>query len=115
MKKMINIVFIIGIIIMIIGWFFDRAKSFNWLMIRIAHSYVSAQKALEDLKGNPKVALTKHHEGFQILINKWPNLDDTNSAKYIGRTTAFLSFGAQVKNDIELVLYDKKKKEIKNR
>ena len=115
MKKMLNIIFIIGIIFTIIGWFFDKATSFDWLMIKIAPDYVFAQKALSDLKENPKIALTRQHKGFKILLDKWPNLEGKDSVEYIGRTVAFVSFGSQIKNDIELVLYDKGQKEIKKR
>ena len=111
----INALFLIGIILAIVGWFFDRAKLFNWLMMKIAPDYIFAQKALEDLKKDPKIALTKHHEGFQILLERWPNLSNKDSVEYIGRTAAFVSFGAQVKNDIQLIAYDNENKEIRER
>ena len=112
---MIHIVFIIAIFITIIGWFFDRAKSFDWLMVKIARNYVVAKESLEILKNNSKNALAKEDEGVPILLNNWPNLKDKTLVEYIGRTPAFVSFGSQVKNDIGLVLYDKNQKEIQNR
>ncbi len=84
-------------------------------MAKVARDYVATKKSLEILKNNPKVALTKEDEGFTILLNKWPNLKEKSSVEYIGRTVAFVSFGPQVKNDIQLVLYDKNEEEIKNR
>lgn len=115
MNILIHISFIIGIIIAIIGWFFNHASSFNWLILMIASNYIFAKRALGDLEKDQKIALTKHHEGFKILLDKWPNLHNKDSVEYIGRSVAFVSFGAQAKNDIQIIAYDTNKNEIKER
>jgi hypothetical protein len=111
----IHIFFIIGILISIVGWFLDRANKFKWLMLKIAPDCIFAQRALDSLEADQKIGLTKNHKGFQILLNKWPNLISKQSVEYIGRSLAFIEFGPQVKNDIQLIAYDKEEKEVKER
>ena len=114
-KMIINVLFLIGIVVAIVGWFFDKAKSFDWLMLKIAPDYVFAQRALDDLKRDSKIVLTDRHQGFRVLITRWPNLKNPNAVKYIGRSSAFLAFGAQVRNDIQMIAYDIEKTEIPER
>ena len=115
LKIAVQFLFIVGIVITITGWFFDRAKSFNWLVSVIAPDYVSAKQALSDLEQNEKIGLTSHHEGFKILVEKWPNLNNKDSVRFIGRSVAFITFGSVVSNDIELIARDKDQNEIKER
>jgi hypothetical protein len=115
LKITVHIIFVLGVVITITGWFFDRAKSFNWLVSFIAPDYVSAKQALNDLKQNEKIGLTPYHEGFQFLLDKWPNLSNKDSVCFIGRSVAFISFKPEISNDIELIAYDKDKNEVKER
>ncbi|GEM_PF-878242 len=110
-----HIIFTSGILISIVGWFLDRANKFQWLMLKIAPDCIFAQKALDSLEADQKISLTKNDEGFQILLNKWPDLISKQSVEYIGRSVAFVSLGPQVRNDIELIAYDKEQKEVKER
>lgn len=112
---LVHSLFIAGIVVTIIGWFFENAKRFKWLMLRIAPEYILGKNALDDLEKDQKTALTKNHEGFNVLLEKWPNLQEKNNVEYIGRSVAFISFGSQVKNDIQLIPYDSNQKEIPNR
>lgn len=84
-------------------------------MLRIAPEYIFGKKALDDLEKDQKTALTKNHEGFNVLLGKWPNLQNMDEVEYIGRSVAFISFGSQVMNDIQLIPYDSNQKEIPNR
>jgi hypothetical protein len=112
---LVHYLFIVGIIVTIIGWFLENIKRFKWFMLRIAPEYIFGRNALGDLEKNQKIALTKNHEGFSVLLRNWPNLQEKNKVEYIGRSVAFISLGSQVKNDIQLIPYDSKQKEIPNR
>jgi len=111
-KIALHVLFIVGIVITITGWFFDRAKSFNFLVSIISPDYVSAKRALSDLDQNKNILLTYNHEGFEFLIDKWPNLNNKNTVRYIGRSVAFIEFGSKVSNDIELIAKDKDENKI---
>lgn len=113
--NLLHALFIVGIIFTITGWFFDRAKSFNFLLSWISPEYVFAQQALADLKKDQKIALTKNHEGFEVLLKKWPDLSEKESVVYIGRSVAYMSFGPEMSSDIEIIAFDKDQNEIKNR
>lgn len=114
-KTIIHIFFILGIVITIIGRVVDSARYPNWLMSAIAPDYVSAKKALTDLEQDERIGLTSHHEGFQRLIDKWPNLSNEDAVQFIGRSVAFIDLKPKMKDDIELIAYDKEKNEIKER
>jgi len=107
------VLFVVGIVITIAGWFFDRAKSFDLLASIIAPDYLPAKQALSDLEQNKNILLTPNHEGFEILVDTWPNLDDKNSVRYIGRGPAYIKFGSTVSNDIALVAKNKDQNNIK--
>jgi len=66
----LHIIFLIGVISTITGWLFDYAKHFKWFMLKIVPNYVFGQKALDDLEKDSKIALTKQHERFKILLGK---------------------------------------------
>ncbi len=114
-KITLQVLFVVGIVITITGWFFDRAKSFNWLVSIVAPDYVSAKRALSDLEQNERIGITSNHEGFKFLVNKWPNLNDKDSVRYIGRSVAFISFKSTISNDLQLIARDKDQNEIKER
>lgn len=115
LKITVHALFVLGIVITITGWFFDRAKSLNWVMSVIAPNYVSAKQALTDLKQNDKIGLTFQHEAFQILLDKWPKLSNKDSVRFIKRSIAFIAFKPEISNDIELIACDKDMNEIKER
>jgi len=115
LKAMIHVLFVFGVVVTVIGWFFDRAKSFDLLMSSAAPDYVSGTKALRDLKKDARINLTSRHEGFQVLLDKWPNLTDRDAVEFIGRSAAFLGFGSQVSSDIELIARDKRRNKVGSR
>ena len=110
----LHILFTSGIIISIVGWFLDRANKFQWLMLKISPDSVYALMALDDLTKDTKISLTQKHKGFNPLLKKWPDLKNKSRIEYIGRSVAFMSFGPEVKNDIQLITYDKDQKKIEN-
>jgi len=112
-KITLHVLFVVGIVITITGRYFDNAKSFNWLVSIIAPDCVSAKRALSDLEENRNILLTYNHKGFEFLIDKWPNLNDKNSVRYIGRGPPFIKAGSTISNDIALIAKDKDQNEIK--
>lgn len=115
MKKILHILFIFGILIIIVGWFFEHAQSFRWFMLKIAPEYVYSKDILDTLEQNEKIVITKEHPGFDYLLSKWPKLSARDQVEYIGRSIAYFEFGPKNKADIELIAYDSKEKEIKER
>lgn len=114
-KNTLHVLFVIGIVITVTGWFFDRAKSFNWLVSIVAPDYISAKRALSDLEQNERIGLTSNREGFKFLVDEWPNLNDEDSVRYIAGSVAFIAFTPSISNDIELIARDKDQIEIKER
>ena len=115
MRWFLFLLFIIGIILAILGWFFDRVSYFPWLMRKISPDYVNSINALDTLAANKKHALTPFHPGFNALLERWPNLSKKLSVVLIGRSVAYMAFGEQVKGDFELIAFDKDNAEIKPR
>ena len=112
MKILTNTIFSIGILITISGWFCDKAKDIDWIMNIIYPDYIIGYTGINTLKSNNRIILAKQNKAFPIIINEWPNIKETKDIAYIGRTVAYTSYGNTVKNDIQLTLLDKNKKNI---
>ena len=104
--------FVLGLAIAILGWFFDRAANFNFVLKKLAPDYVHGIDALDILAGNNKMALTSEHPGFIVLLSHWPDKPLGSSVAFISRSVAFTQFGPRVKNDFQLILRDNKQNEI---
>jgi hypothetical protein len=98
--------FVLGNILAILGWFFDRTREIDWLARVMVRDYVYGSRALDDLATDPKRAILPSHLGFNVLLTRWPNLPNKKAVASIGRSIAFTEFGPEVKNDIELIALD---------
>ena len=104
--------FIIGIILAILGWLFDRVSHFPWLMRKISPDYVNGINVLDTLAENEKHAITTFHPGFNVILERWQGLNRKSLVTLIGRSVAYVGFGPQVTSDFELIAYDKDRSEI---
>jgi len=96
----------------IAGWFLDRAMQFDWLMLLVYPEYVHTRDALDVLATNNRVAINEKHPGFSSLLDAWPNLKDRAAVVKIGRTYAYLNFGAEVRYEVGLVTFDREGHEL---
>jgi len=62
---------------------------------------------LNFLASNVKHRISQEHQGFNVILERWPQPDDKDSVRYIGRGPAYIKFGSRVENDFALVMYDK--------
>ena len=99
----------------VVGWFFDRLSKFGWLLRYVDRNYYHAVQALRLLRDSEKRSLLPAHAGFRVLLNLWPADIPIESIALIGRSVAFIEFGATVRNDFELLLYDSGRNEISPR
>ena len=115
MRWLLFSLFVLGLLIVVLGWFFDRAANFNFLLKKIAPDYVHGINALDILAENNKRALIPKHPGFIVLLSRWPDQPLTSSVAIISRSVAYTEFGPQVKNDFQLILRDAQQNEISPR
>ena len=104
--------FLVGLILAIIGWFFEKAFRFDWLINKFFPNQSKGLKALNFLASNIKHEITKEHPGFNVIIERWSQKGDEASVEYIGRGPAYIKFGSRVENDFAVVAYDKNKNKI---
>jgi len=92
-----------------LGWFFDRAPHFPWLINRLVPNDMKGLKALDELANNPNIAITALYPGFNQLLHLWQDMDNGTKAKVaaIKRSISYIQFGPQVTNDFELIPCDK--------
>jgi len=112
MRRFLFLLFIIGVILAILGWFFDRLSYFPWLMRKISPDYVNGIDALDVLAADDKRDLTPSHLGFNAILERWPGLNRKSSITLIGRSVAYLGFGSRVTGDFQLIAYDKDRSEV---
>ncbi len=112
MDTFLFIVFIFGLLLSIIGWFFDRASRFAWLMRLVTRDSFDGLNSLDLLAGNPSIGILSENPGFDVILDRWPELTDKNSVAIIGRGPAYQKFSAQVTAGFALTALDKDKNEI---
>lgn len=112
MKSLLFSLFIFGIILAVIGWFFEKAFRFAWLMKRFFPDQLNGINALDFLGSNVKHEITPENQGFGVILERWPQPGDKDSVRYIGRGPAYIKFGSRVENDFALVMYDEDKNKI---
>lgn len=95
--------FLVGILVAICGWFFDRALDIRWVSRLVAPEYVHGTAFLDRLEGNDKLAVTADHRGCPELLRRWPGLSNTASVRMVSRSVAFMQFGTSVAPDIQLI------------
>ncbi len=100
-----------GLLIAIVGWFFDNLSRYPWLLEKISPHYYYGTDALNILKVDQKRVIIKEHNGFNVLLNRWPKLDDKSGVEYVARTAAYIEFGSVTKNEIQIMVLDDKGKE----
>ena len=106
MKPLLFGLLVFGLLLTVVGWFFDRIDHFPWLAQIVSSENSAAISALDILSENNRRALTKRHPGFKILLESWPNFDEKDSVKFIGRSVPYMEFGSIVSNDFELLAYN---------
>ncbi|HZX14574.1 MAG TPA: hypothetical protein VFF49_09280 [Thermodesulfobacteriota bacterium] len=94
--------FIGGIVLAGFGWFLDHPANFPKLMSVIAPEASAAAQILDRLAGDEKVIIPTTDPGAKFLIQRWSGLPQDVTIIGIGRSAAFLQFGSEVTNDIEL-------------
>jgi hypothetical protein len=112
MNTFLLIFFICGWLLSIVGWFFDRASRFTWLMRLVTRDSFHGLNSLDLLAENPSFEIIPEHPGFHVILERWPDLADKNSVAIIGRGAAYMKFGAQVTPGFALVALDKDKNKI---
>jgi len=85
---------LIGLVIAIIGWYFDRALAFPSLLKLIAPDYISVKQAFDILDSGEKAIIPINHPGSRILMNWWkpkPKEQDIAKISGIGRSTGIFN------------------------
>ena len=112
MKYLLFSLFIFGLILAVIGWFFEKAFRLTWLMKKFFPDQLNGINTLDFLASNVKHGITSENPGFNVILERWPQSGDKDSVRYIGRGPAYIKFGSRVENDFALVMYDEKKNKI---
>jgi hypothetical protein len=94
---------VVGLILTIVGWFFDRLVHFPVLERLIDKEACGAIDALGLLASDDRCGLLPELPGFRVIIAAWPNLSSSASASIIARSVAFVQFGPTVENHFELI------------
>lgn len=100
-------ILVLGVILAVIGHFFDKATNFPWIVKAISSDSANGLKALDKLREDNRMGITPKHPGFSVLLKLWPNLNDKNLVKIIGRGGARLIIGPWAKADFDLIAYDR--------
>lgn len=108
------IFFFLGILLTIIGWFFDKASNFSWLIKLISRDAYFGLNALDFLAENINGMVCPEHSGFKAILSYWPQLSSKTSVRFIRRGPAFLKFSSQVGTGFALVAYDAEQKQIES-
>ena len=96
-----------GLVIAVIGWFFDKAATIPWMIKAVSKDTVNGLEILDVFGEQRGAAVVPIHPGFNVLLDRWPDLTDKNSVTKIDRTVAYMKFGAQVSGDFGLIARDK--------
>ncbi len=103
---------ILGTALSVVGWFFDRVRHMDKLLVCLAPNYFYGLKGLNDLAADARHALSTTHPGFRPILELWPEVASVDKVAFVGRSVAFTVFGARVMNDFELILYDANSSEL---
>ena len=95
---------IAGLIITVIGWFFDHIKSFDRAMMILFPKYHRLSSGLRDLQAGQMV-LPHDHTAFEPFIARWAS-ESVAAPRFIGRSVAYVQFGATASNDFDIFLFD---------
>lgn len=106
MRCLLFSLFIFGLILAVIGWFFEKAFRFAWLIKKFFPDQLNGLNALDFLASNVKHGITGENQGFSIILERWPQPENKESVQYIKRGPAYIKFGSQVENDFALVMYN---------
>lgn len=98
-----SIILLAGLVVTILGWFFDRLAHFPALAKIVARDAHYALDGLALLAEDNRRALLPAHPGFTIIVSSWPGLDTSAAPEVIARSVAFIQFGGQISNDFELI------------
>jgi len=112
MNRRLLALLILGLLLAVSGWLFDRALEVQWLGRLLAPDYVEGTELLDHLEANDKLAVLSHHPGFWAVLQRWPGLQNKQGVHFISRSVAFMQFGASVTSDIELIARDGEQREI---
>ena len=112
MNLLLFILSLVGLLVTLFGWLFDRALDISWVARLIAPAYFHAKAVLNQLEGNSRLAITADERGCVELLKRWPGLADITSVGMISRSIAFMSFGPTVTPEIELIARRADKSEI---
>ena len=112
MRCLLFSLFIFGLILAVIGWFFEKAFRFAWLMKKFFPYQLNGLNALDFLASNVKHGITEENPGFRVILERWPQPGDKDSVQSIGRGPAYIKFGSRVENDFALVMYNEEKNKI---
>lgn len=95
---------VVGLVLTVAGWFFDRLAHFPRLERLVAKQAHDALNGLGLLAQNERHGLLPAHPGFRPLVAAWPGLAVTANATTIARSVAFMEIGvAAISNDFELI------------
>lgn len=112
MKCLLFSLFIFGLILAVIGWFFEKVFHFTWLMKKFFPDQLDGLNALDFLSSDVKHRISEEYTGFRVILERWPQPGNTDSVQFIGRGPAYIKFGSQVENDFVLIMYDEGKNKI---
>jgi hypothetical protein len=96
---------LVGALLVVIGWFIDRALELDWLRRRLAVKAHIGLRALDALRSNPSLEIERNDPAFAVLSSIWPQFPTEPSIRAIGRTVAYVQFGPEVTNEIGLTLF----------
>jgi hypothetical protein len=96
---------VVGALLVVVGWFIDRALELDWLRRRLAVKADIGLRALDALRSNPSLGIERTDAAFAVLSSIWPQFPTEPPIRAIGRTVAYLQFGQEVTNEIGLTLF----------
>ncbi|MGH7871598.1 MAG: hypothetical protein ACREQO_05200 [Candidatus Binatia bacterium] len=106
------VIFFGGIALTILGWLFARVIQARWLLMLVTPDYVKGMTVLNELASNEKFVATVKRPGVRVLLNVWPGLADKGHVESIQRSVAYMVFGPNVKDDIDLIARDNDENEV---
>jgi hypothetical protein len=105
-------IFFAGIAITILGWLFARVVHARWLLMLVTPGYIKAMTVLNELASNEKFVAPVKRPGVRVLLNQWPGLANKDHVQSIQRSVAYMVFGPNVKDDIDLIARDSEENEL---
>jgi hypothetical protein len=106
MRRKLFGLFVIGLVLTVTGWMFDRALDIKEFAKIALPGYIYGNELLNALEQDPTLAAVPSNPGFRPIIAWWPQLEDKGAVQTISRSPAFIDFGSSVTNDILLIPKD---------